>query len=89
MPYGREYMMGIGVENNALREVMLSPEKDPEVVGTLAVQNGCHYIVMHEYEKFDTPPEYYMEYMNIDGYIIYKSTLLSTEVGHLVVEQDE
>ena len=86
MPYGREYMMGISTEVNDLREAMLSPDKDPEEIGTLAAQNGCHYIVLYEYEKFDTPPRYYVEYMTIDGYVIYKSTLLSTEVGLLVVE---
>ena len=89
MPYGREFMMGIGVDENELRDVMLSQDKDPQVVGTLAAQNGCHYIVMYEYEKFDTPPRFYVEYMSIDGYVIYKSTLLSTELGHIVVEQDE
>ena len=89
MPYGREHMMGISAEDSELRDVMLSQEKDPNEVGTLAAQNQCHYIVMYEYEKFDTPPRFYEEYMSIDGYVIYKSTLLSTQLGHLVVEQDE
>lgn len=80
MPYGREHMIGIAAVDSELRDVMLSPGKDPEVVGTLASENRCHYIVMYEYEKFDTPPKNYIEYMVIDGYVIYKSTILSTEV---------
>ena len=82
IPYGREYMMNMFLEEDELKNEM-EGERRPYEVGILATQRGCHYIVVPWYQKFDTLPEYYEEYTIIDGYIIYKNVLLSTEVGKL------
>lgn len=84
IPYGREYMMNVSQEENALRDAMMKEERDPYEIGCLATIRGCHYIVVPPNERFDVLPENYAEYMTIDGYIIYKNVLLSTEVGKIV-----
>ena len=80
IPYGREYMMNIFAEPDDLRDAMIREERDPYEVGVLAHQRGCHYIVIPAHERFTTPPENYEEFMNIDGYIIYKNIYLSTNL---------
>ncbi|MBO4882968.1 MAG: hypothetical protein J5570_05615 [Lachnospiraceae bacterium] len=72
MPYGREYMMNMFVGENPLRDAMMAEDKDPELVGRLATERGCHYIVVSQFEDFAEAPWNYEEFMNIDGYKIYR-----------------
>ncbi|MCR5441658.1 MAG: hypothetical protein K6E66_06040 [Lachnospiraceae bacterium] len=72
MPYGREYMMNMSAGENLLRDAMMAEDKDPELVGRLATERGCHYIVVSQFEDFAEDPWNYEEIMNIDGYKIYR-----------------
>ena len=72
MPYGREYMMGLYVGENELMDEMMYGDRDPETVGRLATDSGCHYIVISGFEDFEEAPWNYEEFMNIDGYIVYR-----------------
>lgn len=72
IPYGREYMMNIFAEEDDLRDAMVAEERDPELVGRLATERGCHYIVISGFEDFEEAPRNYEEFMNIDGYKIYR-----------------
>lgn len=80
LAYGREYQMGMFIEANELRFAMLEENRDPDLIGTLASQSGVHYIIVRPGEEFDEAPTYYEEYLNIDGFTIYKNTFLSTDV---------
>lgn len=84
IPYGREYMLNIALEGDDLMDAMDDENRDPVEFGRLATFRGCHYIVVHPEDKFEVLPENYVEYMTIDGYIVYKNVLLSTEVGKIV-----
>jgi len=72
IPYGREYMMNIFAEPDDLRDAMVAEHRDPELVGRLATDRGCHYIVISCMDDFENAPWNYEEFMNIDGYIIYR-----------------
>lgn len=72
MPYGREYMMNIIVQTDELRDEMMEGGRDPEIVGHLATERGCHYIVVSQFEDFAETPWNYEEFMNIDGYKVYR-----------------
>ena len=80
LAYGREYNMGMFVKADDLRNAMLSENRDPELIGTLATQREVHYIVVRSSEEFSQLPINYVEYLRIDGFIIYKSTVWSTSV---------
>ncbi len=80
LAYGREYNMGMYVKADDLRDAMLSENRDPELIGNLGTSREVHYIVVRSSEKFSVLPVNYEEYLRIDGYIIYKSTVLSTSV---------
>lgn len=81
LAYGREYLMGIYAPEDDLRDaIVLAEEKDPELIGILAAQREVHYIVVRPGEAFDEVPTFYEEYMVIDGFTIYKNTLLGTDV---------
>lgn len=72
MPYGREYMMNMFVGEDLLRDAVMAEDKDPELVGRLATERGCHYIVISSLEDFPEEPWNYEEFMNIDGYKVYR-----------------
>ena len=80
LAYGREYLMGIYAQPDDLRDAMIAENRDPHEVGLQAVWRGVHYIVVRPGEEFDEPPLYYEEYLVIDGFTIYKNTLLDTDV---------
>ena len=67
-----EYMMNMFAGENPLRDAMMAEDKDPELVGRLATERGCHYIVVSQFEDFAEDPWNYEEFMNIDGYKIYR-----------------
>jgi hypothetical protein len=72
MPYGREHMMNMYVGEDLLRDAVMAEEKDPELVGRLATERGCHYIVISSFDDFPETPWNYEEFMNIDGYKVYR-----------------
>ena len=80
LAYGREFQMGMFVQASELRFAMIAEDRDPNTIGILAAQRGVHYIVVRPGEEFEELPTYYEEFMKVDGFTIYKNTLLSTDV---------
>lgn len=80
IPYGREYMMGLTLESDEIRDAMSENPRDPEKIGRLCVYRYVHYIVVPESMRFEGSLVYYDEYMTIDGYVIYKNMYLDTDV---------
>ena len=80
LAYGREYNMGMYIKADDLRAAMMDENRDPYLIGTLATEREVHYIVVRAGEEFEELPVNYEEYLRVDGFIIYKSTVLSTSV---------
>lgn len=78
LAYGRQYLMGIYAEANDFRDAMIA--RDPEQIGTIGTMREVHYIIVRPGEEFEEIPVNYEEYMRIDGFIIYKNTVVSTSV---------
>ncbi len=80
LAYGREYAMGIVNEPNELRDELMKPAPDPNVVFTTAVYSEIHYVIVPEFMAFEGEVPCYTEYMRIDGYVIYKNNYLQSEL---------
>jgi len=80
LDFGRQYLMGIYAEENDFRDALIAEHKDPYLIGTLGTAREVHYIVVRQGEEYEEIPVNYEEYLRIDGFIIYKNTVLSTSV---------
>ncbi len=80
IPYGRQYMMGMVLEADELRDAMNAEDWDGKRVETLAFERYCHYIVLPKGRKFEHELAVYEEYMTIDGYVIYRNLYLDSGV---------
>ena len=78
LAYGRQYLMAVYQEENDFRDAMIA--RDTYLIGTLGTVREVHYIIVRPGEEFEELPVNYEEYMRIDGFIIYKNTVVSTEV---------
>lgn len=78
LAYGRQYLMGIYAEENDFRDAMIA--RDTELIGTLGTVREVHYIIVRPGEEFEELPVNYEEFARIDGFIIYKNTVVSTSV---------
>ncbi len=78
LAYGRQYLMGIYAAENDFRDAMIA--RDPELIGTLGTVREVHYIIVRPGEEFEEIPVNYEEYAIIDGFTIYKNTVVSTSV---------
>ena len=78
LAYGRQYLMDIYAEENDFRDAMIN--RDIELIGTLGTVREVHYIIVRPGEEFEEIPVNYEEYARIDGFIIYKNTVVSTSV---------
>ncbi len=79
IPYGREYMMGLTLESDEIRDAMSENPRDAEKIDLYCVWRAVHYIVVPESMKFEETLNHYDEYMTIDGYVIYKNNQLGTD----------
>ena len=66
--------------NHDFRDALIAKEKDPVLIGTLGTSREVHYIIVRQGEEFEEIPVNYEEYMRIDGFVIYKNTVVSTSV---------
>ena len=80
LDFGRQYLMDIYADENDFRDALIAKEKDPVLIGTLGTQREVHYIIVRQGEEFEEIPVNYEEYMRIDGFVIYKNTVVSTSV---------
>ncbi len=73
MPYGREMAVERWENDNPLYDAMKEEEADCEKIASLAAEQGCHYIILHEtkpgQEGFEKTGYRYVE--TAAGYRIY------------------
>lgn len=73
MPYGREMVVERWQNDNPLYDAMCEEEVDCEKIASLAAEQGCHYIILHEtkpgQEGFEKTDYHYVE--TAAGYRIY------------------
>ena len=80
IPYGRQYMLGVYMDEDELRDAMNEEPRDAEKIGMLATYRFVHYIVVPESRRFEENPHDFEEYMTVDGYVIYKNIYLGTDI---------
>lgn len=83
MPYGREMTVDRWNNWGSLPEEMERESIDLGRLAPLAKEEGCHYVILPEdKEVVGNPAEYGWEVFDrIDGYVIYRDTEFSLEVG--------
>lgn len=73
MPYGRDVVVETWKENNPLHDAMETAPANCKLIAELAAEQGCHYIVLHEWREkdgsFDGSGYTYQK--TVDGYEIY------------------
>lgn len=76
MPYGREMLVGEWLFYSELYDVMNGEVIAPELLTTLARQEGCHYIVLADGKvDINEMEEYkYTLYRQVGGYNVYKDS---------------
>lgn len=73
MPYGRDLMVEVWITDNPLYDAMLERPVDCEKIAALAVEQSCHYIVLHESteQTGDFEENGFHLKNTVDGYRIY------------------
>lgn len=73
MPYGRDLMVETWITDNPLYDAMLERPVNCEKIAGLAIEQSCHYVVLHETtEQEGSFEEHGFHLKNtVDGYRIY------------------